>query len=93
MSVMASGGVVSDKGIEVMSVDLTEELLCETIIVSFPYLVEGEQKRRNMGEGKVLHENAATPPNERVLHSVMMGILPHCWKNTYTLSHNNLKHI
>lgn len=46
---MASGGVVSDKGLEVMSVDVTEEVLCETIIVSFPYLVEGEQKGETWG--------------------------------------------
>lgn len=49
---MASGGVVSDKGIEVMSVDLTEELLCETIIVSFPYLVEAEQEGETWGREK-----------------------------------------
>lgn len=49
---MASGGVVSDKGIEVMGVDLTEELLCETIIVSFPYLVDGEQKGETWGREK-----------------------------------------
>lgn len=40
---MASGGVVSDKGIEVMRGDLTEELLC----VSFPYTVERTELREN----------------------------------------------
>lgn len=63
---MASGGVVSDKGIEVMTVDLPDELLCETIIVLFPYLVKREQKGETWGREKELHENAATPPNERV---------------------------
>lgn len=69
---MASGGVVSDKGIEGNECrsHWRTPMWDHYCFISLPG--QGRIKKRNMGEGKEL-ENA-TPPNEWVLQSVMMGM-------------------